>query len=103
MVIADAHKKWPEIIEMRNTTAEETVKQPRTVMSRMGISKQLVTHNGPQFTSEVFQIFYERQRHTAHHRRSVSPGNQRSRGTFGAQFQEGTEGKQKQQANETQI
>ena len=54
MVIADAHKKWPGIIEMRNTTAEETVKQPRTVMSRMGIPEQLVTDNGPQFTSKVF-------------------------------------------------
>ena len=87
MVIADAHTKWLEIIEMGNTTAKETVKQLRTFMARMGIPEQLVTDNGPQFTSEVFRSFTKGNvRHTAYHWSSVSPGNQRSFETFGARF-----------------
>lgn len=60
LVLVDAYSKWPEIIEMRTTTAEETVAQIRTIFARMGIPQQLVSDNGPQFTSETFKIFMKK-------------------------------------------
>ena len=57
LVIVDAYSKWPEIVEMKTTTAEETITQLRTVIARMGIPHQIVSDNGPQFTSEVFRRF----------------------------------------------
>ena len=56
-VIVDAYSKWPEVLEMPNTTAEETVKQLRSVIARMGIPEQIVSDNGPQFIAELFQTF----------------------------------------------
>jgi transposase InsO family protein len=54
-VLVDAHSKWLEIVEMPNTTAEETVKQFRSLIARMGIPEQIISNNGPQFTAELFQ------------------------------------------------
>lgn len=57
MVVIDAHSKWPEIFVMENTTAEETVCMLRSLFARMGLPDQLVSDNGPQFTSETFRKF----------------------------------------------
>ena len=57
MVMMDDHSKWPEILVMPSTTAEETVKQFRSVMARLGITEQIVPDNGPPFTAELFQTF----------------------------------------------
>ena len=50
MVIVDACSKSPEVLTMPSTTAEETVKQLRSVMSQMEIPEQIVSDNGSQFT-----------------------------------------------------
>ena len=34
LVIVDAHSKWPEVIEMKSTTAERTIQVMRTVFTR---------------------------------------------------------------------
>lgn len=60
MVVVDAHTKWPEVVQMGSTTAEETVEHMRTLMARMGIPEQVVTDNGPQFTSGVFRAFMKK-------------------------------------------
>ena len=57
LVVVDASIKWPEIFLMKNTTAEETVKTLRTLLARMGLPEQIVSDNGPQFTSDVFKRF----------------------------------------------
>ncbi|KAK3723354.1 hypothetical protein QZH41_002827 [Actinostola sp. cb2023] len=59
LVVMDASTKWPEIFLMKNTTAEETVSTLRTLLARMGLSEQIVSDNGPQFTSEVFKRFVQ--------------------------------------------
>ena len=56
-VVVDAHSKWPEIVTMNSTTAERTVEELRTTFARNGLPKQLVSDNGVQFTSEIFQKF----------------------------------------------
>ena len=57
MVVIDAHSKWPEIFVMENTTAEETISTLRSLFARMGLPDQIVSDNGPQFTSETFRKF----------------------------------------------
>ena len=59
MVVTDAHSKWPEILVMRSTTTTETVTTLRSLFARMGLPEQLVSDNGPQFTSFEFKQFME--------------------------------------------
>ena len=57
LVLVDAYSKWPEIVEMNSTMAEETIGQIRTLLARMGVPQQLVSDNSPQFTSKTFRRF----------------------------------------------
>ena len=57
LVIVDAYSKWPEVIKMTSTTSEKTIDVLRSVFARFGVPEQLVSDNGPQFTSEEFQHF----------------------------------------------
>ena len=56
-VLVDAYSKYPEVIQMRSTTAEATVRVLREIFSRHGLCEILVTDNGPQFTSNEFADF----------------------------------------------
>ena len=57
MIEVDAHSKWPEVIEMENTTSGTTIKVLRNLFASYGLLQQVVTDNGPQFTSAEFTIF----------------------------------------------
>ena len=57
MVVIDAQSKWPEIVVMENTTAEETVNTLRSLFARMGLPDQILSDNGPQSTSDIFKKF----------------------------------------------
>ena len=57
LVVVDAHAKWPEVITMSSTTTSTTINELRYLFSAYGLSKQLVTDNGPQLTSEEFSTF----------------------------------------------
>lgn len=59
LVCTDAHSKWPEIVIMKDTTAEETVGTLRTLFARMGLPEQIVSDNGPQFTAATFKKFVD--------------------------------------------
>ena len=56
-ISVDAHSKWPEVIEMKKTTAEKTITILRRLFSTHGLPEQIVTDNGPQFTSDEFAVF----------------------------------------------
>ena len=56
-VIVDAHSKWPEVFEMASTTSKKTIDILRYVFAQYGLPDQLVSDNGPQFTSDEFQQF----------------------------------------------
>ena len=61
LVVVDAHSKWPEVIIMHSkTTTSKTVEALRTVFAQNGLPAQLVSDNGPQFTSEEFQLFLKK-------------------------------------------
>lgn len=56
-VAIDAHSKWPEVIMMTSTTSEKTIAALRSMFARHGLPEQLVSDNGPQFTSSEFSQF----------------------------------------------
>ena len=60
LIVVDAHTKWPEVIAMKTTTASNTITALRSLFARYGIPSQIVSDNGPQFISEEYQQFCER-------------------------------------------
>ena len=57
VIVVDAHSKWPKVIVMSSTTAQHTIEALRSIFSRFGLPEQLVSDNGPQFTSDEFTEF----------------------------------------------
>ena len=57
LVVIDAHSKWPEVFSMSSTTTEHTIDALRQLFSHYGLPDQLVSDNGPQFTSREFVMF----------------------------------------------
>ena len=57
LLVVDAHSKWAEVCEVPVTTAAKTIEFLRQLFSAYGLPQQLVTDNGPQFTSEEFAQF----------------------------------------------
>ena len=59
-VATDAHSKWPEIFEMSQTTTSKTITILRHLFARYGLPDQIVSDNGPQFTSAEFAEFLKK-------------------------------------------
>ena len=56
-LVIDAHSKWPEIVEMKSTTVDDTIVVRRCIFASFGLPDQLVSNNGPQFTAREFANF----------------------------------------------
>ena len=61
-VVVDAHSKWPEVEIMKTTISEKTIQVLRNMFARHGLPEQLVSDNGPQFTSSEFKQFMHKNR-----------------------------------------
>jgi hypothetical protein len=57
LIVVDAHSKWPEILEMKSTTAAKTIEVLRHLFAGYDLPEQLVSDNGPQFVAEEFATF----------------------------------------------
>ena len=57
LIVVDAYSKWPEVVAMNETTTDKTVDELCAIFARWGIPLQMVTDNGPQFTSAGFERF----------------------------------------------
>ena len=55
LLVVDAHSKWP--VEMNSTTPTQIITELRQLFAAHGLPTQLVSNNGPQFTSEEFATF----------------------------------------------
>ena len=51
LILVDAFTKWPDVIEMSSTSSERTIEILRSLFTRYGIPRILVSDNGTQFTS----------------------------------------------------
>ena len=56
-ILVDAHSKWPEVIEMTSTTSQSTISVLRNLFASYRLPLQIVSDNGPQFTSAEFAKF----------------------------------------------
>ncbi|XP_062592417.1 uncharacterized protein K02A2.6-like [Saccostrea cucullata] len=57
LIMVDAHSKWPVVFPMNKITSFKTIEILRTVFARNGIPEQIVSDNGPLFTSREFDDF----------------------------------------------
>ena len=55
--MVDAHSKWLEVFPMKKITKSTTIEILPSVFARNGIPEQIVSDNGPQFTSREFENF----------------------------------------------
>ena len=54
-----AFSKWPKIHYMESTTTKVTIKHLRQIFATHGLPRQIVSEDGPQFVTTVFQKFCE--------------------------------------------
>lgn len=57
LVLVDSTSKWIEIFEMSRTNATNVIKVLRSTFARFGLPNELVSDQGPPFTSAEFQSF----------------------------------------------
>lgn len=57
LVLVDTYTKWIEVAPMSLTSAERTITELRSIIARSGVPKVLVSDNGPQFKSSVFENY----------------------------------------------
>ena len=57
LVVVDANSKWPEVTPMSSSTTQATIEGLRRLFAAYGLPQQLVSDNGPQFTSAEFAVF----------------------------------------------
>jgi len=56
-VLIDGHSKWIGAWAMGSTTSEKTIAILRNFIADFGLPEEIVSDNGPQFTSEEFKCF----------------------------------------------
>ena len=57
LILVNAHSKWADAIEMNSTTSAATIRKLRNLFASYGLPVQLVSDNGPQFSSDEFASF----------------------------------------------
>lgn len=57
LIVVDAHSKWLEVEEVSSTSAKQTISKLRPMFARFGIPMQIVSDNGPPYTSYEFGEF----------------------------------------------
>jgi len=57
LVLVDSHSKWLEVVPMTTTTAVKTIDVLRNIFASQGLPEEVVSDNGPQFTSCEFKQF----------------------------------------------
>ena len=60
LVLIDYHSKWMEVHMTNSSTTAVTIAKMRSSFATLGLPEQLVTDNGPSFTSEEFAKFQRR-------------------------------------------
>lgn len=59
LLTVDYYSKWPEVEKLDNLSSANVITYMRKQFSRFGYVDELVTDNGPQFSSKEFRNFAE--------------------------------------------
>ena len=59
LILIDAHSKWLEVHMTNSSTSSVTIEKMRSSFVTLGLPEQLVTDNGPSFTSEEFALLLQ--------------------------------------------
>ena len=57
LIVLDPHSRWPEVIQMKSTTAIVTIQELRCSFTSYGLPLQVVSDNGPQLYPQGFKPF----------------------------------------------
>lgn len=57
LVVVDSHLKWLEVFHMTSITSSKTIEVLRGLFASYGLPEEVVSDNGPQFTSTEFRQF----------------------------------------------
>ena len=57
LIIIDYFSKFPEVAHLRSTSSQATINVMKEMFGRYGIPLEVVSDNGPQFSSEEYKIF----------------------------------------------
>ena len=56
-IILNAALKWTKVIKIKSTTAAATITELRQLFVTYGLSEEVVTDNGPQFSADELDSF----------------------------------------------
>lgn len=56
-IVVDSYTKWVEVLPTKNTTSDWCIKELQNIFKNFGLPNLLVSDNGSQFTSQVFELF----------------------------------------------
>ena len=59
LIVIDTYSKWIEVFPVNSTTSSKTIDILRILFSQQGLPEELVSDNGPQFSSEEFRTFLQ--------------------------------------------
>ena len=57
LLIVDYYSRFIEVVRLRCMTADEVILHTNSVFARHGIPEEVISDNGPQFSSKLFQLF----------------------------------------------
>lgn len=59
LIVVDAFSKWIDVLIVNSTSAECTINKLRSIFTIHGLPEQVVSDNGPSFTSAEFKRFLQ--------------------------------------------
>lgn len=57
LITVDSHSKWLDVQVMQSISSSKTIERLRIMFATHGLPQQIISDNGPSFTSEEFQRF----------------------------------------------
>ncbi|PIO74365.1 hypothetical protein TELCIR_03635 [Teladorsagia circumcincta] len=57
LIVVDAKPKWPEVVQMKSTTAAQTLEKLKDIFITHGLPEQIVVDNGPQFIAKELKEY----------------------------------------------